>query len=256
MSSLLCAATLTIALLGAGQATSPAPAKPDRRHAFLSELQRAVSADDRRTVASLVHYPLTVLVGGFQVPLADATALLKSYDAVFTPDLQAVVAESGLARQGAPPPKYPARIVEDGMTIGAGYLWIQQFGNSYRIARVIVPTAGTIRPARRAATRVSFPNGLTSQLSGMLERRDETQTYLVKAQQGQSLRVSITGFRGTDATLKVSDAKGAPLPGVTAPAARIWTGTVSENGDYRIEVVRSAPDTEPALLFVISVTLR
>jgi len=113
-----------VAVLGAGppsQAPSPAPTA---RAAFLDTLQRAVAADDRRAVATLVQYPITVLVSGFQVPIPDAASFVRTYDAVFTPDLRAMVAQSGMARRGQPPPKYPAQVVDNGMTIGAGFLWI------------------------------------------------------------------------------------------------------------------------------------
>jgi hypothetical protein len=60
---------------------------------------------------------------------------------------------------------------------------------------------------------VSFPNGATAQLSGLLARRDEAQTYLRHGQKGQSLQVSITGFRGHDAVVRVTDDRKNPVDG-------------------------------------------
>jgi hypothetical protein len=256
VSNLWLTAVVALGTFGAGQATPVSPPRASAPQAFLSQLQRAVAADDRRAVAALVQYPVTVLVSGLQVPISDAAAFVKIYDVVFTPDLQELVAQTSVARRGQPPSKYAAQVVENGMTIGAGAVWVQQVGASYKIGRIVVPPAGTVRKPRAAATRVTFPNGITSQLSGMLSRRNEAESYLVKAQQGQSLRVSITGFRGSDAALRVFDAGNRPIPSSGPGGPRVWNGPIPATGDYRIEVVRSAPDSDPALLFVLSVTLR
>jgi len=129
-------------------------------------------------------------------------------------------------------------------------------GTAYKINRIVVPPAGSVPRPPVPATRVTFPTGSTSRLSGTLSRRNEVDSYLVKAAKGQSLRVAITGFRGSDAVLKVFDAANRQLstPGPGGP--RVWSGTVPATGDYRIDVVRSAPDTDPALLFVMTVTVR
>jgi hypothetical protein len=103
---------------------------------------------------------------------------------------------------------------------------------------------------------VKVASGTTTQLSGMLARRNETQAYVVHAARGQSLRVTITGFRGTDVALHVLDAQGRVLPSTGAGGPRVWAGTVPASGDYRIDLVRAAPDTDPALLVVVSVTVR
>ena len=222
---------------------------------FLSDLQRAVEGRDRKTVASMIQYPITVLISGLQVPIRDAATMVKTYDAVFTPDLENVIAQSGVQRAGQPAPAYPVRTTPDGMAIGGGFVWIQRVGNALKISRITVPPAASVRTLRHEPIRVSFPNGATAQLSGLLARQDEVQTYLLGGQKGQSLQVSITGFRGHDAVVRVYDDRKNPVDG-RARGDRMWDGQLPATADYRIEVMRTAPDANPSLIYVLSVTLR
>ena len=256
MISFVVASVAAAGLSGAWQAGRPAPAPAGARvELFLAGLQHAIEGHDRRAVAAMVQYPITVLVGGFQVPILDPATMLKTYDAVFTPDLENLIAQSGVPHAGRPAPAYPVKPVPDGMTLG-GFLWIQRVGSGFKIARITVPPASSVRALRHQPARVSFPNGATAQLSGLLARRDEVQSYLVRAEKGQSLRVSITGFRGQDAVLRVMDERSRPVDGPARAGDRMWVGQVPGAGDYRIDVVRTAPDAAPELLYVLSVTLR
>src|SRR5262245_21091405 len=73
---------------------------------FLDRLHRSVENQDRPSVAELIQYPITILVSGFQVPVPNAAALMKLYDAVFTPELVDVIMQSDVPRGGKPRPKY------------------------------------------------------------------------------------------------------------------------------------------------------
>src|SRR5689334_9023758 len=77
-----------------------APAPPDARlDAFLTSVQRACASNDRRAIAALVQYPLTVFAGGWNIPVKDRAAFLQSYDAFFTDDVrEAIAAASTTAR--------------------------------------------------------------------------------------------------------------------------------------------------------------
>src|SRR5919109_4437028 len=88
-------AAMAIAL--AGQ-----PATLDERSVakFLTELQRAVARDDRTAVAALVRYPVTVFAGSIRIPIADAAAMVQSYDVVFTPALKSLIAEASTSNRG------------------------------------------------------------------------------------------------------------------------------------------------------------
>ena len=48
--------------------------------AFLGRLQRASRTDDRRAIAEMIRYPVTVSIGGLRVPFSDAAAFLDRYD--------------------------------------------------------------------------------------------------------------------------------------------------------------------------------
>lgn len=156
----------------AGQAQPAAPQAAARVDVFLGALQRAVEGRDRRAVASMVQYPINVLVSGLQVPIRDAATMVKTYDAVFTPDLENMIAQSGVPRTGQPAPPYPIRTTPDGMVLG-GFVWIQRVGSGFKIVRITVPPTASVRALRHEPTRVTFPNGVTAQLSGLLVRRDE-----------------------------------------------------------------------------------
>jgi hypothetical protein len=183
--------------MAAGQTRAATSPPAPRVEAFLSDLQRAVEGRDRKTVASMAQYPITVLISGLQIPIRDAETMIKTHDVVFTPDLEYVIAQSGVTRTGQPAPAYSVRTTADGMTIGGGFLWIQRVGGALKISRISVPPAASVRALRHEPTRVSFPNGAMAELSGLLARRDETQTYLLRGQKGQSLKLASPGFEAT-----------------------------------------------------------
>ena len=56
--------------------------------AFLHQLQKAVQADERKTVAALVTYPLQAWNGKRTVAVRDRRELLAQYPAVFRGDLR------------------------------------------------------------------------------------------------------------------------------------------------------------------------
>ena len=83
---------------------------------FLGKLQRAVAAGDRAAVAGMVNYPLGVNRDAEHHTLvASATALLKQYDAVFTPTIRrGIITETPANLTGG----------RDGAGIKAGLVWI------------------------------------------------------------------------------------------------------------------------------------
>src|SRR5262245_36041722 len=84
-------AVLIAALLFSRVAAVFGDAKSD---AFVAALQKAVASDDRRAVASMVTYPITLQASGFNIPANNAAALEKVYDSVFTPALRCAIDES------------------------------------------------------------------------------------------------------------------------------------------------------------------
>jgi hypothetical protein len=75
---------MSIALLVLGSLLALAPPSNSRLDAFLVELQRVSARDDRRALAVMVEYPLTVFASGWNIPVKDRATFLQSYDAFFT----------------------------------------------------------------------------------------------------------------------------------------------------------------------------
>jgi hypothetical protein len=86
---------------------------------FLTTLQQAVRNDDRRVVASLVAYPITVRIDGVPTTLADTAVFTAQYPLAMTERVQAAVEASEPAALFAN---------SDGVRIGRGELW---FGGVY-----------------------------------------------------------------------------------------------------------------------------
>lgn len=79
-----------------GAAPAPSAAEVDARldmlfgsHApyktFLTELQKATAEDDKKAVAAMVSYPITVKIDGTEKTFANEKELIAAYDDVFTP---------------------------------------------------------------------------------------------------------------------------------------------------------------------------
>jgi hypothetical protein len=83
---------MLIAVFLLGSLLTAAPPSNARLDAFLVELQRASARDDRRALAAMVEYPLTVFAGGWNIPLKDRATFLQSYDAFFTEDVKDAIA--------------------------------------------------------------------------------------------------------------------------------------------------------------------
>jgi hypothetical protein len=61
---------------------------------FLVALQKAVAADDRRKVASMVRYPIVTWARDRNVLFKTAASLVPSYELIFTPALKKTIAEA------------------------------------------------------------------------------------------------------------------------------------------------------------------
>src|SRR5207245_6453899 len=114
------AATLAVAMgAAAGSQTrgDTAAAPADRlAESFLGELQRAVDHRERRAVAGMIRYPITVLVSGSQIPVRDAATLVTSYDLFFTPEMRCLIVQSGVPRGSEAPPANPVKVMSDGIS--------------------------------------------------------------------------------------------------------------------------------------------
>ena len=187
--------------------TSPAPSASQPRAAeFLERLKLAVDSADRRAVSAMVAYPLTVLASGFNIPVKDAPTFVRMYDSVLTPELRCAVAASQIPTGNMPAPRHPAIITPDGLSMVEGAIWAPLKDGRYLIARVrVLPPAPSVE-GRKGIERVTFaePKGERSAtFAGWLVRQN-VDTYVVAMRKGETIQARIDGFRGHDATLRVS----------------------------------------------------
>ena len=61
---------------------------------FLQRLQKAVQADDRKTVSTLATYPLRAWNGKRTVTVQNRRELIAQYDTVFSAELRKAIAEA------------------------------------------------------------------------------------------------------------------------------------------------------------------
>jgi len=86
---------------------------------FVRVLKQAVAKDQRNQVASMVNYPLRVnLSNGRTMKVANSSALLKTYENVFTPKVKSAIAEQDESDLFAK---------ADGIMIGRGEVWFNLF---------------------------------------------------------------------------------------------------------------------------------
>lgn len=255
---LACALSWTVPLVAAaGQAGLDEGAV--RR--FLGELQRSVARDDRGAVSRLMHYPLTVWAAGVRIPIPDSAALLRNYDAVFSPALKDVIARAELPRDGRPAPAVTVTISPSGAFLQGDAITIERVGDRLGVARVSVPLAPAGRghagaPSRSDREPKRLIMGLrTVQRAGVLTEgaRD---SYVIWADKNQLLEVRITGVRQRDIVARILQVKTqAPVDARAREGGRTWIGRIPENGEYRIDVVRLAGGREP-LPYLLSMRLR
>jgi hypothetical protein len=110
------------------------------------------------------------------------------------------------------------------------------------------------KPVERVMFRAALP--ATKQLAGTLQR-DEVWPYVLYAKRGQQLQVRISGFRGRDVVMRVTNpATKAPLESRSPADGRSWSGVIPATGDYRVDVIRRAPYCDPLLTYNVAFTLR
>jgi len=87
---------------------------------FLAELQTAVRANDREKIAGMISYPLNVNYGTRRTRVPNKTALLASYDKVFTEQIRKdILSQSSHCLFGN----------DNGAMIGNGEVWFSGIDN-------------------------------------------------------------------------------------------------------------------------------
>jgi len=239
---------MRIAVLGLAALLSAAPQANTRLDAFLATVQRACARGDRAALAGLVQYPLAVFAGGWNIPVKDRATFLQSYDAFFTEDVQEAIAAASTRLRLDPTAAF--------LPFG-NVLRIKNVGGSFRIVAIVMPPPGQrVRAARRETVRVSFPARLERTAYAGSLAAGEHESYLVRAKRNELLEVRIDGFAGRAIVAHVLNEAGAALDTRAREGTRVWAGRVPAEGDYRIDVVRTTRDGDPALVYRLTVALR
>lgn len=86
---------------------------------FLTDLQTATAAEDKKAVAAMVSYPFKTKVEGKDVTYEKASELEKAYDDVFTPRVLVAIKSQ----------TYETLFANDmGVMIGNGEVWFSEIG--------------------------------------------------------------------------------------------------------------------------------
>ena len=246
----------------AGQAPPPVipPANRARAGEFLDHLKHAVDSADRRAVSGLVTYPLTVLASGFNIPVKDAASFTRMYEAVFTPELRCAVVASEMPSGAMPATRRPVMITPEALSIVEGAIWAPFKDGRYRITRIrVLPPAPSVE-GRKGIERVTFeqPKGERSATYAGWLVRQNVDAYVVAVRKGETIQARIEGFRGHDASLRLSPHS----PGGTRPTipvqdvGRISTATATADSEYLLEVAHLARYCDPPQRYKLTLTIR
>jgi hypothetical protein len=245
---------LTLAGLARPSAGQLAPARAGE---FLADLKRAVDSVDRRTVAAMVSYPLTVLASPFTIPVKDSAALVRLYDSIFTPELRCAVMAAELPASDRAATM--VTITPDGLLLADGAIWAPLKEGRYRISRIrVLPKAPSVE-GRKSVERIAFaePKGeRTATYAGWLVRRN-LDSFVAAVRRGETIQARIDGFRGHDATVRISmPAAGNVLPSPPPDTGRLVSAKATADAEYRIDVAHLAPFCDPPQRYRLTITVR
>ena len=246
---------------------SPSPHTP-QLETFLAQLQRALQSGDGDAIAAMIRYPVTISIGGFRVPFADAASVLSRYDDIFNPVLRDAIARASVRPQRD---RQEVSVTQDRFVIGTNEVVIEPVNGQLRITSITVPRLadgggttvvppvetprGTVRKQepRRIAIRVG-PR--PTQIPGLLSR-DATDSFILYLPKGQLAGVRLERVPAGAAVIRVVHARsGAPLGDRTSADGRFVAGRPAEGADYRIEVRRTGNQDEAPLPYMLSLSLR
>jgi hypothetical protein len=226
--------------------------------AFQRRLLDAFARGDRGAVAGMIRYRLVVDAGGLMIPIGSRADLLRTWDAVFPPEVRCLIEQSAMPRPGHPPPKYAITVDSNGAFFGDGRVRVDRGADGLKITRMTLPPgygsglAGKPRPVLfRWGKGVATYRGRLS--------ADNVDVYLVQARAGDLLNAQLERVSAKDASVRVVQQSGNKVLIATGPAGseqrRVWAGRVPENGEYRVEVARRGAYCDPAVNYQLKVTL-
>jgi hypothetical protein len=243
------AAVLVLAVTLRAQTPVPA-ANVNDIETFRAQLQRAAQADDRKTIATMIRYPISILIGdGLRVPFTNADAFLERYDDIFTSALRDEIARAA----------------------GTDFIAIGPVDGQLRITSIAVPrdtevlnpstppSVDTPKGAARKAEprRVGIRVGpRPTQIPGLLAR-DGTDSLIVFLPKGKLVHVRLERVPPGVAVIRVVHARtGVPLVARTSADGRFISGRPAEDGEYRIEVRRLDNADDGHIPYMLSLALR
>lgn len=258
--ALLAAVLAATAAIAQSQALAPSGASRARASEFLEQLRHAVDSADRRAVSGLVAYPLTVLASGFNIPVKDAPNFVRMYESLFTPELRCAVVALEMPSTGSAQTRRSVTITPDGLSMVDGAIWAPFKDGRYRIARIrVLPPAPSVE-GRKGIEHVTFaqPKGERSAVYAGWLVRQNVDAYLVAARRGETIQARIDGFRGHDASLRVSTSSpGAARPTSPLPdIGRSASAVASADAEYLIEVAHLARYCDPPQRYKLILTIR
>lgn len=222
---------------------------------FVAALQQAVARNDQPAVAAMLHYPLTVSASGLQIPVSDAKAFVGLYDTVMTPGLRQVIARARVPADGKPAAG-AVRSAGGGITF-ENAVTIAPIANQFRVTGLVLPTAPrSTSPGEMIERQLTFRVGQPTQVSGTLEPggRDRFVFYAVR---GALVDARLSGIPGRSVLLRLVEAgTGTPVDARADAGARVWTGRVSADGSYRIEVIRQPDTGQEPLIYTLAVGVK
>src|SRR5215510_11649945 len=198
MCACLCLASAA-RLFGSAQVT---PVRAADAETFRLKLLDAFARGDRRAVASMVRYRLTVDAGGLTVPVASPASLLQLWDVVFPPEVRCMIEQSAIPRQGQPAPKYAISVDASGAFFGDGRMRVDRGADGLKITRLVLPPgygSGLAGKPRKVFFR--WGKGQVT-YSGRLSA-DNVDVYLVEARAGDLLGADLERVRTERASLRV-----------------------------------------------------
>jgi hypothetical protein len=96
---------------------------------FLTDLQHSVAVDDRAHIVEMVHFPITIAVGGKPVTLRNKNQLLKYYEVAFDAKVKGFIAKQKVS---------DLFCNWKGIMIGRGEVWTNTAGKSSQLRIVTI----------------------------------------------------------------------------------------------------------------------
>lgn len=207
----------------------------------------------------MFRYPLRVNspMLPLPIPLDNVASTLGMYDLLFTPEMRCAIDLAQPPQEGKPLPKYPLIVNGSVLTVGQGLLVAERTSGVFKITRMsLIGVPDRHNPNMPVVTSdidLRF-KGMVRQVAGNLAG-DAFDRYTVSATKGALLQARLERFKGLDAVLRVTDAKGQPVDG-TADGKRTWAAVLPASANYHVDVVRKLPFCDPPITYLLTLNAR